>query len=276
MSLPGQLAFAISSGLSVIPAAILIYLLLRHVYHKIDDKRLYFMLGMSLIAGVAVGLFQTLLGSEAGRNDIIVIVMIALLFSLFENLVKVVLLNLKRFRQRPETTFYGASFVITGAMVASLHGFRIFRYMDSSPSANNTTGLDLPGGAGLEPYYIAGFIMLLFGSIFYHGAMGIMNGYFSSKGRFWTLSHLLRVVAFSFPFNFLLFWWYMSGFLDILVLGVATVYSAIILYHSTQKYYPLSLSGKDKNRLERVYPWKKRIGIFEGMRKRMRDIEEKE
>ena len=50
MSLSGQMAFAISSGSALIPAAVLIYFLLKRVYHLMDDRRLYFMLGMALIA----------------------------------------------------------------------------------------------------------------------------------------------------------------------------------------------------------------------------------
>ena len=84
-------------------------------------------------------------------------------------------------------------------------------------------------------------------------------------------------MALAFPFNFIVFWWFMTGFLDILVLGGGTLYSAIILYHITRKYYPLTLSPDEAEKLSETFPWKRKGGgALSRMGQRMRDIEERE
>ena len=274
MTVPGQLAFAIAAGIAIIPSAGVIYYSLKNVYHLLDDRKLYFMLGMSLLTGVSIALFQTYIVHDSfyavRGGSLLILIAVALLFSMFDNLLKIVLLNLKRYRTQMETTFYGMSFALMGAMVSALHGFRFFEDVELFP-VQNETGFNMTTAG--DYYSIPGFFVLIFAAVFYHGAMGVFNGYYSSIGRFWSMSHMGKAVAYSFPFNFFLFWWFILGDMEVLVAGL--VYSLIILYVIVRKYFPIGLPPGEQKDLMRHFPWKtedKREN--KGLMARLREIEE--
>ena len=279
MTVPGQLTFALAAGIAIIPSAGVIYYSLKNVYHLLEDGKLYFMLGISLLMGVIVALFQTYIVHDSfpavRGGSLLILIAVALLFSMFDNLLKIVLLNLKRYRTQTETTFYGMSFALMGAMVSALHGFRFFENVELF-IVQNETNFNTTVTAG-EYYSIPGFFVLIFAVVFYHGAMGVFNGYYSSIGRFWSISHMGKVVAYSFPFNFCLFWWFILGDMAVLVAGL--IYSSMILFFIVRKYFPIGLPPEERKKLEQHFPWKtnaqgKAKGKDRGFMARLREIEE--
>jgi len=259
MDLTGQFGLLLSSGIAILPTAFFIYFSLKLVYDKLDDKKLYFMLGLALFTGVLVGVFQTFMGAYVRESaELFVIIVIALLFSLFENLAKIVLLNMERYRTKPETTFYGVCFSLTGSMVVALHGFReVARDIEN-------------------PYLVIGYFLFLFAAIAYHAAMGVYNGYYSSIGKFWSFSHISRVTLISLPFNGLIFFWYFTSHLDLISVSIGLVYSLFLLYKFIKKYFPISLSKDEQKLLSKTFPWKQDDIKRKSLGDRLREISERE
>ena len=282
MTITGQLAFAISASIAIIPSAALIYWVLKDVYDILDEKKLYFMFGIALMCGVMLALFQTYIVHEyyipIRGGDLFSLMVLAFLFAMFDNLIKIVMLNLKRYRARPTTTFYGIAFAVMGSMVAALHGYRYFEgvklFTIIQTNANNTT---IPYFAN-EYYSLESFFVLLFAVVFYHGALGIYNGHYSSVGRFWSVTHMLKVIAISYPFNVFLFWWYTLGDTEMLV--VALLYSMVVLFYIIRKHFMMSLPEKVRESMARKFPWKrsekKEKTKSNKLMGRLKEIEEKE
>ncbi|MDP6156188.1 MAG: hypothetical protein QF682_08660 [Candidatus Thermoplasmatota archaeon] len=262
MDLTGQFGLLLSSGIAIIPTALFIYFSLKLVYHKLEDKKLYFMLGLALFTGVLVGVFQTFMGAYVRESgELFIILAIAVLFSLFDNLFKIILLNLERYRTKPETTFYGVCFSLTGTMVVALHGFREVAQEMNSPNIL---------------VLIVGYFIFLFAAIAYHAAMGIYNGYYSSLGKFWTFSHISRVTLISLPFNGLIFFWYYSSHLDLISVSIGLTYSLVILYVIMKKYFPMSLPKDEQKKLTSSFPWKKDHRNRKSLGQRFKEISERD
>ena len=285
MTISGQLEFALSASIAIIPSAALIYWLLKNVYEMLDEKKLYFMFGIALICGVILALFQTYIVHEyyipVRGGDLFSLIILAFLFSMFDNLIKIVMLNLKRYKARPTTTFYGVSFAVMGSMVAALQGYRYFQgvklFSIIQINANNTT---VPYFAN-EYYSLESFFVLTFAVVFYHGALGIYNGHYSSLGKFWKVSHMMKVIAISYPFNVFLFWWYLLGDTEMLV--IALIYSGLVLFFIIRKQFMMSLPEKEREEMGRKFPWKRSEKKVKKEKKgrskfmdRLREIEEKD
>ncbi len=265
MDLTGQFGLLLSAGIAIIPTAFFIYISLKLVYYKLEDKKLYFMLGLALFAGVLVGVFQAFMGDYVrGSGELFIIIAVAVLFSLFENLLKIVLLNLERFRTKPETTFYGVCFSLTGSMVVAYTMMSTLRYYDKFD-------FDIE-----NPYLWVSFFLFLFAAIAYHAAMGIYNGYYSSIGRFWTFSHISRVTLISLPFNTLIFFWYFTSHQDVISVGIGLVYSLVLLYVFMKKYFPISLSKEEQKKLISSFPWKPDDRKGKSLAERFREISDRD
>ena len=262
MDLTGQFGLLLSSGIAILPTAFFIYFSLKLVYHRLDDKKLYFMLGLALFAGVLVGVFQTFMGAYVRESaELFIILTVAVLFSLFDNLFKIVILGLERYRMKPETTFYGACFSLTGSMVVALHGYR-----EVAQEIDNPNLIVL----------VLGYFLFLFAAIAYHAAMGIYNGYYSSVGKFWTFAHISRVTLITIPFNALIFFWYFTAHLDLISVSIGFIYSLVILYVFMKKYFPLSLPKDEQKKLTSSFPWKPDDRKRKTLGDRFREISERD
>ncbi len=109
-----------------VPAMGFLYILLHNYQRFFEEKRVFKTFFVGLIAGFLIAVVESLFGPGAALNPeaddalaLAGIVLIALLFGLFETMVAMAVLNWRSFRVRKDTAFYGASFGLgVGAVIA--------------------------------------------------------------------------------------------------------------------------------------------------------------
>jgi hypothetical protein len=112
----------IAGAIGFAPAiALMFYTLRNYTYPAVerpffDDRKVFFMFAMGIMIGVVLASVNYLFLS----GDASSLIVYAILFALVEELTKFVILNLKRFLQKLDTTFYG---VTLGLGIGSTSGF---------------------------------------------------------------------------------------------------------------------------------------------------------
>lgn len=109
-----------------VPAMGFLYIILHNYQRFFEEKRVFKTFFVGLVAGFLIALFENLFGPGAALNPeaddalaLAGVVLMALLFGLFETMVAMAVLNWKSFRVRKDTAFYGASFGLgVGAVIA--------------------------------------------------------------------------------------------------------------------------------------------------------------
>jgi hypothetical protein len=126
--------------------------------------------------------------------SLIVFALVIISFAIFEGLVKVVFVQLKRFEAKYDTTYYGAIFgIIIGASITMGRTYEFFV-------------------RDLTSFEIAGIFLFALAVIFMNGAAGGWLGYGVHKRDLrWSF---ISVVLISLPFNTLVFIWYLFNYLN--------------------------------------------------------------
>lgn len=109
-----------------VPAMGFLYIILHNYQQFFDEKRVFKTFFVGLVAGFLIALFESLFGPGAAldpdADDTLAlagVVLMALLFGLFETMVAMAVLNWKTFRVRKDTAFYGAALGLgVGAVIA--------------------------------------------------------------------------------------------------------------------------------------------------------------
>jgi hypothetical protein len=159
--------------------------------------------------------------------DLVGLVAIILGLAVFETIVKLVFVNLPRFKREYDTTFYGASF-----------GFGFSSFIVIAISYINITG-----EFGVSVENILSLIMFGLGIIFIQGALGIYLGYGVHQQE--LVKYAIYAILIQMPFNFILMLWYLlirvylvSGWELILF---ATVYGFCVYYYIYNNVLPEAL-----------------------------------
>lgn len=188
---------AVSSVIGFAPAILLLYILLRRYEGLFEDRMIFFFFTGGIVAGMIITAFHLVSDDFILEHLDLSLLVFVLLFAMFEESAKLVILNLPRFHLKHETAYYGAALGIgIGSMAIVAISFRQF-------TVN-------PGSFG-DPLAMFGFIVLSFNFCLLQGATGAMIGFGCAKGE--VLRFFLRAVMYHSAYNLfiLLFMWRVPG-----------------------------------------------------------------
>lgn len=169
----------IASIVSFIPAIAILYYILDKYENCYEEQKIF----LSLVIGFFLGLISAImemfgfftLRAEIDYKENIKyvfyspsLIMSIFVIALFQNALKSLVLSMKRFKQRTETVFYGASL---GLGFGALYSFVSF----------STIFTDINN---YKAFVIALFFII--GIIFLHCCFGIILGYGSYRGKFFS------------------------------------------------------------------------------------------
>lgn len=233
MALSGQMSFTIAFLIGLIPAFVLLYITLVNYEKYINDKFMFFAILTGLFLGTLVSFFHLILSTEpAVYSSLLVFIMVIISFAIFENLVKIVFVQLKRFGAEYDTTYYGATFgIVIGASITIGRTYAIFS-----------------GDLGVSE--IIAILLFALGIILMNGAMGAWLGYGCHKRDLkWSF---IYAVLISIPFTFFVFLWYIVSATpppspeDPVLIGIGFGYALVAFLYAYYRIMPEALPLKHK------------------------------
>lgn len=180
----------LAGALGVGPALALMFWTLRdYTYPKVDrpffdDRKLFGLLAVGMVIGVVVYVLQSYFNLG--------FILFALLFAVFEELIKLIILNMPRFARKLDTSFYGLAL---GLGIGSTMAFGVVFY-----TLDQYGTLD---ALGWLTVIIIGVQMVLL-----HASAGAMIGTGSARGEVWGyfaqagLLHIGFNLLMAIPLNF--------------------------------------------------------------------------
>jgi len=202
--------------LGIIPALLLLWISLKGYEGYYKEKNIF----LTFIVGIVLGFF-----AAVARIIIPIAALNVILFAIFEQLFKTIILNLRRFQQKKETAIYGLSL---GLGFGSI--FTPFL-------------LTAVGSPVTEDVYIFSLIMIgSIGIILFHGASGSFIGYGIYANK--LARYLIIAIAVQLPFNGIIFmtrWLFSTEYFAYLQLGLV-VYGLTFYWYTTKKIMPRILS----------------------------------
>jgi len=236
MALSTHNAFTLAFLIAIVPAITLLYYTLKNYERYLNDKHLFFSIITGLFLGILVSFFHLVISSvNVLIGNILNFVLIIISFAIFENLVKVVYVQLRRFERKFDITFYGATFgIILGASITMGRTYAIF-------------------SSDISVYEIVGIFLFAVAILFMNGGMGAYIGYGHYKNDMrWTV---LTAIFLSLPFNLLVFLWYLlplffpANIEDVVIIAFAMVYGIGVFAYMYIKVMPAALPLKFKREL---------------------------
>lgn len=206
--------------LGLIPALIVLYIGLKGWEGYYKEKTIFLL----IVVGLIIGFIASIIEYLTIASGIIVI----LLFPLLEQILKTIVLNVRSFQERQETTLYGLAIGL---------GFGSM-FMPFSLLIINVK-LDLT------------FISLFIGSIgiiLFHGATGILIGYGIYQirlPRYFSISILLHI-----PITI---WFFLTTLINLEYLQIILIFYGLILYWytSTRFLKPVLIQLKSRRRIKK-------------------------
>jgi len=211
--------------LGIIPALILLYVSIKGYEGYYKDKTIF----LTFIIGIVTGLIAAIVRIYSIPLAIIYIIIIAL----FEQLFKTIVLNLKRFQGKKETTIYGLSLGLGFGAVFT-------PFLLTSVAATTTISLQT-------------FLFIVIGSfgfILFHSASGVYIGYgiYSSK----LIKYLIIAIIIQLPFNTindLTRLYFSNNYFPLLQISLL-IYGVIFYIYVVKKIMPKILSRKRKKKVK--------------------------
>lgn len=205
---------SVSLFLGIIPAFILLYISIKGYDEFYKEKILY----LTFIIGCVLGVVSVLVESAVANIGIGIFFII--LYPIFEQLLKTIVLNIGRFQEKKETVIYG---LCLGLGFGSI--FTPFSLVNTAARLQESfTSLD-----------IAWKVVESFGFILIHGATGLFIGYAVYKKKllhYVSLAILLYIpIVLLTSFSIEKEYYYIG----ILLLIVLLIYSGLIYWYSTTK-----------------------------------------
>ena len=157
--------------LGIIPALILLYYSIRQWHEKFLEKLVFLMFIFGIISGFLIAIVQ---------SQIYFTIELLVIYPFLEQIIKVIILNLRRFQQRKETIIYGLSL---GLGFGSIFPPASLLLLSSEINSSVTLLQILSGSIGL---------------VFLHGITGALLGYGIYQGklsRFYLYSVLILLIA---------------------------------------------------------------------------------
>jgi len=185
--------------LGIIPALILLYISLKGYEAYFKDKTIF----LTFVAGIIAGFISVIIETYGSGIGVLFIV----LFPIIEQLFKTIILNIRRFQKKKETTIYGLSL---GLGFGSI--FTPFSMITSNISTTNS-------------YLIIIVIIGSIGIILLHGATGVCIGYGVYYGK--LQKYFLLAIILHIPITGLIF---LTSFLKIEYLQIGLIIYGLIIY----------------------------------------------
>ncbi len=231
---------AVSSFIGFAPAIFLFYVILRQYegFFKEGKVFLFFLGGMML--GLVIAVFH-MYGGET--------LLVLVLFGVFEESVKLIILNMPRFHLKYYTVYYGAGLGLgIGSMQIVAISFKTFMG-DPSSFGNALT--------------LIGFIVLSFNFCLLHSSTGVMIGYGCAKEK--VLNYFFRAVIFHGIYSVVLFFFlWTSGGLKYAWLLVATVIAVGMLFYVMRELLPKAVPQEMLQKKRREARRRAREGMRKG------------
>lgn len=205
--------------LGVIPALILLYIGLKGYEGHYKDKNIF----LAFVIGIIAGFFAALMELFTINAGIVFII----LFPILEQLLKTMILNIRRLHEKGETVIYGLSLGL---------GFGSIFTPVSMIAANFQIG---------ETILTASVILGSFGIILFHGATGILIGhgiYAGKLSKYLTFAVLLHIPVTG--------WFFLTVFYNMEYLQIGLIlYGLIIYWYATKKIMPqILLKSRERKR----------------------------
>jgi len=240
--------FSIASIIGIIPAIVLLYNLLKKYERPYVEFALFdfskvglaFIIGLFAGVGVAIGryvFYEVVTASEYVEA----VILMLMFFPVFEEMLKLIILNTKFLRRKFDTVFYGISLGISIGLMDFI-SYAMIMLSTTNLSAN--------------PAIIGILLLTAMNFIFINAFTGAVIAYGVSVRKIWE--HLVRAVIFNAINNFLLFaffraipvWMYIS-------LICAFVYALITLYLIERKVIPAAIPAEVK---KEIVAWRRKHG----------------
>jgi hypothetical protein len=157
--------------LGIIPALILLYLSIKDWQGKFTEKTLFIMFIIGIISGFIVTIIQAQIGLTL---DLLII------YPFLEQIVKTIILNLRRFQGKQETIIYGLG---VGLGFGSIYPPASLLLLSSEIQAASDLFLILAGSIGL---------------VFLHGITGVLIGYGIYQDKlikYYLLAVIIMIIA---------------------------------------------------------------------------------
>ncbi len=205
----------IAGAIGFAPAILLMfYTLKNYTYPAVerpffDDRKVFFMFAVGIIIGVILSSVNYLFFTGGVESLLI----FAILFALLEELTKFVILNMKRFLQKLDTTFYG---VTLGLGIGSTTGFGAAFFALTA----------LKGLVGPLDYVF--LILLATQLVFLHGATATTIAIGSARGNPWPF--LVQAILVHLAVNLLMVPYYL-GEVPLGFISFALAFGFLALYY---------------------------------------------
>ena len=213
--------------LGIIPALILMYVGLKGYEGNYKDKIIF----LTFIIGIVLGFFAAVVRSFTLPLMVAYVIIIAIL----EQLLKTMILNIRRLHQKKEATIYGLSLGL---------GF----------GAVFTPFLIVAAGSSIKSdvYVFSLITMGSLGIILFHGATGAYIGYGIYAGK--LTKYLLTAVIIQLPFNLIIDMtrFYSDTYFPILQFGLV-IYGLIFFFYVVKKIMPrMLIESKLRKRSKKI------------------------
>ena len=212
--------------LGVIPALIIMYISLKGYEGYYKDKNMF----LTFIVGIIMGFVAAFVQSFTFSLSIIFIIIL----SLFDQLFKTIVLNLRRFHRKNETPIYGLSLGL--GFGSSFTPFMIIA--TATLSTNNTYVLTLIAIGSI-------------GIIFFHGATGAYIGFGVFQGK--LTNFLIISILLQLPFNLLLGLMISNSnlnsfYIQIVFVCLVIAYGFLFFFYIIKKVLPLLIIQTERRK----------------------------
>ena len=215
--------------LGIIPALILLYISLKGYEGHYKEKNIF----LTFVVGIILGFFAAI----ARSFTLPLVIAYIILFALFEQLFKTIILNIGRFHEKRETTIYGLSLGLGFGSV-----FTPFLIIAVSSLVTS------------DVYALSLIVIGSLGIILFHGATGACIGYGIYAGE--LTKYLLAAMIVQIPFNFIIDMMIVSSddsslYLKLGIVAGLVIYGGIVFWYVVKKIMPKILSRsrkRDKSR----------------------------
>lgn len=213
--------------LGIMLALILMYIGLKGYEGNYKDKIIF----LTFIIGIVLGFFAAVVRSFTLPLMVVYVILIAI----FEQLLKTMILNIRRLQQKKEATIYGLSLGL---------GF----------GAVFTPFLIIAAGSYVKSdvYVFSLITMGSLGIILFHGATGAYIGYGIYAGK--LTKYLLTAVIIQLPFNLIIDMtrFYSDTYFPILQFGLV-IYGLIFFFYVVKKIMPrILIESKLRKRSKKI------------------------
>jgi hypothetical protein len=221
----------VSSIIGFAPAILLLYILLRRYEEYFAGRNLFIFFALGMVMGMIITVFQMV--------SPLTLLVFVILFPIFEESAKLVILNWPKLKGKQETVYYGAALGLgIGSMAIIAIAFSVF--------------MDYPKTLG-NPQTYFDLILLSFNFSLLQGATGVMIGFGCAKNE--VMKFFIRALSVHAVYNlFFLIYSITEGSMKYGPLFIATILAVGVFYYGLSDLLPQAVPSdklKKKRREDR-------------------------